>query len=247
MAGESETFTKEQVDELLAQRIAQEVQGLKSQNQKLLDELKPLKAKATQFSGIDPEEYQRLREEHERREREDMEKKGQWDALQKQLIDKHQQREKELLEKHGADAKDWESKQAKLTRTLEQALIDAEFTRAIAGQKGVPDLLLPVARQYGRLRETDDGFEAYLADPKTGNPLIADGKGTPMTFDLFVEKEMKPKFARAFDGTGSNGGGASKSNGGAGGARTVVAGDNAAFIANLKEIASGKAEVTMGD
>jgi hypothetical protein len=52
-----------------------------------------------------------------------------------------------------------------------------------------------------------------------------------------------PEFAVLFPGTGSSGGGASRSSAGGGGSKTIQAGDNASFIANLEKIAKGEVKV----
>jgi hypothetical protein len=57
------------------------------------------------------------------------------------------------------------------------------------------------------------------------------------------EMKTDPEFAVLFPGTGSSGGGASKSISGAGGGKTIQAGDNASFIANLEKIAKGEVKV----
>jgi len=62
---------------------------------------------------------------------------------------------------------------------------------------------------------------------------------------LVDEMRQDPEFAPVFPGTGSSGGGATKSSGGAtGGSRVIAANDNSAFLANLDAIASGS--VTVG-
>ena len=64
--------------------------------------------------------------------------------------------------------------------------------------------------------------------------------------ELVEEMRSNPEYAPAFRGTGSSGGGAPKSaaSGGGGGPKTIAAGDQAAFMANLLDIASGKVTVS---
>ncbi len=64
-----------------------------------------------------------------------------------------------------------------------------------------------------------------------------------MTFDLYVD-ELMQKHPRAFDGSGSSGGGASKSTGGAGGATTISAGTPWGKD-DIAKIASGAMTVPM--
>lgn len=225
------TYTEEEVNARLAE-VASERDAIKANRDEALTEAKKAKAALKAYDGVDAAEYKTLKDAAEEADRKRALAEGNLDAWKKQVTDAHS---KEL---GGRD-----TKIAKLTKALEQKLIDAELTRAIAAKKGEADLLLPYARQFGRVKETDDGFEGYIADER-GNPLVADGKGTPMTFDLFVEQHLMPKFARAFDGTGSSGGGASKSTAGGGGSvfdPATATGDD--FIRNMAKIASGELKV----
>lgn len=223
------TFTQAEVDALIAERNS----ALESNRNEALKELKAAKSKLAAYDGVDPEEHKRLKTAAEEAERKKAAAEGDFNTLKAQLVANHQ---KEL------DGRD--GKVTKLTKALEKRLIQAELTKAIAAKKGDPDLLLPYAERFVKTRETEDDFEAFVVDG-TGNQRFSDGKATPMSFDAFVEQELMSKFPRAFDGTGSSGGGAPRSNaGGGGGARTIAAGDNASIIANLEGIASGKIEVS---
>lgn len=207
--------------------------GLKRNRDEALKEARAAKAKLAAYDGVDAEEFKRLKDAAAEADRKKAAAEGDFKALEKQLIDKHGQ---EL----GAKDKQIEKRQ----KALERRLVDAELTRAIAAHKGDPDLLLNYARQFVRVKETDDDFEGFVADEK-GNPRIADGKGTPMTFDTFVSEHLMVKFPRAFEGTGSSGGGASKSAaaGGGGAVKVVPRGDNKAFVQNVDALADGTAEL----
>lgn len=227
MADGTETFTKEQVEAMIAEQVA----GLKANRDEVLRESKKFREQLKQYEGVDPEEFRTLKTRAEQEAQKRAAAEGDWKALEKQLIERHA-KEREADSAHAT----------KMQRALEQHLVRAELTKVISKHRGDPDLLLPHAAQFVKVRETDDGFEAYVADEK-GNPRIADGKGTPMDFDQLVEQVLLPKYPRAFDGTGSSGGGAAKSAGTTGGTRVVSASDNSAFIANLEAIAKGAVEV----
>lgn len=207
--------------------------GLKRNRDELREEAKKAKDKLKSYDGIDPEEYKRLKDAAAEAERKKATAEGDFKALEKQLV-----------ERHGNELAAKDKQIEKRQKALERRLVDAELTRAIANQKGNPDLLLPYARQFVRVKETDDDFEGFIADEK-GNPRIADGKATPMTFDTFVSEMLLPKFPAAFEGTGSSGGGASKSaaSGGGGAVKTVPRGDNRSFVQNVDAIADGSAVV----
>ena len=227
----TETYTQEQVDALISERLAAETAGLKTSQRALLAEAKAAKDALRAYDGVDADQFKTLKAAADEAERKKAAAEGNFASLEKQLI-----------EKHGQELTKAEARAAKLQSALEQRLVQAELTAVIAKHRGDPDLLMAIAAQNVRTRETETGFEAYVADAQ-GNPRIADGKGTPMSFDDLVTQVLIPKFARAFDGTGSTGGGAAKSSGSAGGTRVIPAGDNDAFIANLADVATGKSVV----
>ena len=229
MAGdEIKTYTQEEVEALWAERE----KGLRANRDEALKEAKKAKETLRNYEGVDPEEYQRLKNAAEDAERRKAEAQGDFKKLESQLLDRHKQEMDQA-----------QSRAKKLQGALEKRLVQAELTKAIAAKRGNADLLLPHAERFVRVRETDDDFVAYVADEQ-GNQLVADGQGTPMTFDQLVEQTLMTKFPAAFEGTGSNGGGASRSSGGAaGGSKSIAADDSSAFLANLEAIATGKVEV----
>lgn len=222
-------FTQDEVDAM----IAEQVSGLKAKTDELLTEAKRAKNALKNYDGVDPAEFKRLKEAADQAERDKAAAAGDFKALEKQMA-----------ERHTVELSERETKISKMQRALERKVVEAELVRAIAVKKGDPDLLLPYARQYARMRETEDDFEGFVSDER-GNPLVADGKGTPMDFSAFVEQHLMAKFPRAFEGTGSSGGGAPRSSagGGGGGPKRISANDNNAFISSLKDIANGKVTV----
>ena len=237
MAGEAKTFTQEEFDAMIAERLSTEVAGLKANQAEALKEAKAAKAALKNYDGIDPEEYKALKAAAAEAEEKRAAAAGDFETLKKQMIEAGAKKEKTLIDQHTRQLSERDAKEAKLTKSLEKRLVQAELTKAIAAAKGDPDLLLPYAERFVRTRETDDDFEAFVVDG-SGNARVADGKGTPMTFDMFVEQDLMQKFPRAFDGTGSSGGGASKSTGGAGGAKNIPAG-TAWGKDDIAKIASG--------
>lgn len=223
------TFTQDEVNSMIAEQVA----GLKAKTDELLSEAKRAKNALKSYDGVDPTEFKRLKEAADQAERDKAAAAGDFKALEKQMA-----------ERHTVELSERETKISKMQRALERKVVESELVRAIAAKKGDPDLLLPYARQYARMRETDDDFEGFVSDER-GNPLVSDGKGTPMDFSAFVEQHLMLKFPRAFEGTGSSGGGAPRSSagGGGGGPKRISAGDNNAFITALKDIANGKVTV----
>jgi hypothetical protein len=227
--GESErTYTQAEVDALIAERN----KGLEANRDEIAKELKQAKAALKAWDGKDPGKYEQLVAAQEEAERKRAAAEGDFTTLKNQLV-----------EKHKGDIEGATKRISKLEAALNQRLVQAELTKAIAAKKGVPELLLPYAEKFARVRETDDGFEAYLADER-GNPMYADGRATPMDFGSFVEQHLMTKFPRAFDGTGSSGGGASKSIPSGGGPGVVSGTNSPDFLANIENIAFGKVQVS---
>lgn len=221
-------YTQEEVDAMVQEKTTK----LSAHAEELLTETKRAKQALREYDGVDLKKFKELKDAAETAERARLTADGDFKSLEKQMAERH------TSELAGRD-----QQIGKMTKVLERRLVEAELIRAIAGKKGDPDLLLPYAKQYGRMRETDDDFEGYVSDER-GNPLVADGKGTPMDFGTFVEQHLMVKFPRAFEGVGSSGGGAPKTRaggGGGGGPKSIPSNDNDAFISSLADIASGKA------
>ncbi len=89
--------------------------------------------------------------------------------------------------------------------TLESYLVDAAATEAIASAKGIPQLLLPhVRRPLRSSRKTGSTKSRGRSD---GAPRM-NGKGEFLGIkDLVSEMKESDIFARAFEGSGTSGGG----------------------------------------
>ncbi len=233
--GGAKTFTQEEVDALVSETTA----GLKSQQTTLLDEAKKAKTALAAFDGFDLEEFTRLKEAEEVAKRQKALGEGDWKTLEHNQNEAHGK----VVEAHGVQLAERDAHIDKLVGALQKHLVDAELTKAISAAKGDAALLLPHARAFVQTRETDEGFEVFVTDEK-GTPLVSDGQGTPMTMAQLVEGKLVDEYPRAFEGTGSSGGGASKSS--AGGQRiagTIAADDGGSFMDNLDGIAEGKIQV----
>src|SRR6185295_13735277 len=102
-----------------------------------------------------------------------------------------------------------------LTGALENHLVGSEAIRAIAEEKGEPELLLHHVRAHVKMVEKDGKFTHQVVGPD-GTPRV-DGQGNPISIKaLVVELKKEPKFARAFDGVGHSGSGARPGGGGGG-------------------------------
>ena len=170
-----------------------EVAGLKGKNAELLGKLKTF----DNLKGIDPDEYKALKEQAAKDEETRAVKAGEFDNLKKQLI-----------EAHGKEKKALEDKIAALGKSLEENVLIATATQAIAQEKGSALLLMPHVRSRTKL---DDNGNPVVVD-ESGNVRVgSDGK--PLTISQLIA-EMKadiPTFGRAFDGAGATGSGSRQS------------------------------------
>lgn len=226
---EPKMFSEEEYNEMVAQRDA-----VKLKNQEVIREERKLKEALKAYEGLDPEKYKQLETAAAEAERKKAAAEGDFKSLESQL---------KTLHKQELDGK--EQRIGKLTKAVEKRAIRAELQAALVKAKAMPDmldLLVERGERSARMKETDDDYVAYIADDK-GNQLVSDGSGTPMDFDTFVEQKLKVQYPRAFEGSGSSGGGATKSAPSGGGSKVITSGDNSAFIANLADIAAGKTQV----
>lgn len=229
MADEPRMYTQEQVDQLIAEQTA----GLKANRDELAKEAKARAAKLAAYDGVDPEEFKRLKMAAEEAERKKAASEGDFKAIEKQMA-----------ERHAAEVAAKDGKIGKLSKALEKRLTEAQLTTKLVEHGARPEflsLLKLEGARYLRVKETEDDYLEQVVDPVTGGALIADGNGTPMTVDLLVGQRLKTQYPDAFNGSGSSGGGATRSNAGGGGApKQIARGDGKAFLDNVADLAKGK-------
>lgn len=162
-------------------------------------------AKAWAALGKTPEEISDLLEAQQKVEEERATKSGEWDKLKQQMLEKHQV---EIAKKDDA---------IKAMRGhLERYLVDAAGTAAIAEAKGVPALLLPHVKSAVRVIEDNGEFVVRVVGAD-GNPRV-NGKGDFLSIaDLVGEMRQSEVYGRAFEPSGTSGGGANQSANGAAG------------------------------
>lgn len=232
---EGKTYTEEDLERIVRERN----KGLEANRDEVLGELKALKDRLKRYEDVDPEKYQDLVEFKRERERMEAKEVGDWDAREEQV-------RKEMAAQAAKEKKQLEERLATLEDALEHQLIESVAVSAINEHKGSVKVLLPHVRSRVKMKEKDGKFTAAVVDAK-GNPRIGDAEGNPMSIGQFVEElKQDPDFARNFDGSGSSGGGASRSTGSAGGKQRIAADDSDAFIQNVEKVASGEMEVEVG-
>jgi hypothetical protein len=165
--------------------------------------------------------------------------KAQFDALEQQKKAEKAGITSEQLEKMRLDVRqDLEKEFSPFKSTAEQL---ARENRSLKLDSKVKDAMSKNGVRAERI-EALFRLEADKFDlTEDGKPLLRDRPGTEI--GKFISEDLSKQYPEFFVGTGASGGGASKSTGGAGGAKTVQQGDSAGFLANLKGIADGSVTV----
>lgn len=186
---------------------ADDAAELKSALRRKTDRAQQLAEELKKFEGIDLDRYNELMSAAEQQAADEMKKKGDWEAREKQLIDRHR-----------SEVEKAKQREASLLSALENALITESATRAIAAAKGEPTLLLPHVEKRAKVVEENGEFVVRIIDPATKQPLLADGTGTPMQMSGLIESfKSDATLARAFeppDKSGSGASGAARTNSG---------------------------------
>lgn len=127
------------------------------------------------------------------------------------LVAKFDKDKATLLAKHTTDMDTKQKDYEVVAAQLRESLVDAEATRAVSEAKGSVELLNPIIRQTVSMKKQDDGtYKPAILDGE-GNPRLSPRSGSTewMTISEYVnELKENEVFARAFDGSGASGSGA---------------------------------------
>jgi hypothetical protein len=206
---------------------ADKVREFRENNIALAKQIEEMTAK---FAGIDPEQVRQLNEQQRKIKDKELIDSGKIEELFAERIAPM----KASFEKDLSAAKEHSTK---LQSQLETLLIDGAI-RDAASKAGVratavDDVLLR-GRQAFRLQ---DG----KAVPMDGDKMLYGKGGDPMSVDEWVSG-LADRAPHLFEP--SQGGGAANARANlAGGGKRIQAGDDAAFLANLKDIAARKVQV----
>lgn len=188
----------------------EDVSGLKNALGRERTRADKAESKIKKFGDLDPEAAREAIEKIAEFQAIDPKKEG--DRIAKEKIDAAI---KQIVEKHSVELDGLNKKAGGYLGKVKALLIDNVATTALAEHKGSVDLLLPHVQRNTRLKETDDGNFVVEVVDKDGNVRIGDSKGTPMTVQqLVAEMRQSQTFGRAFEGSGTSGGGTQPSNGG---------------------------------
>ncbi|USN14470.1 hypothetical protein DONNERLITTCHEN_00700 [Janthinobacterium phage vB_JliS-Donnerlittchen] len=85
-----------------------------------------------------------------------------------------------------------------MSKTLQKYLVTTAAVQAIAGQKGVPELLLPHIQAKTKVIKEGDEYVVRVVD-ETGDPRGNASGGFMTVEDLVKEMKASPTFGRAFE------------------------------------------------
>jgi len=165
--------------------------------------IKEYEEQLAKFQGIDIEEYKKLKQEAEERERKKKEDEGRYQELLAEQQKKHQEELKKLKEKYEA-----------LTRKRQTEKVKTAILQAASKVKAAEaDILAELLSKKVRYVEQDDKEYYEVLDPETGQPKL-NTSGAPMTVEEFVAEfiEERPRFKDP--GPGGPGGGPKDTPGG---------------------------------
>lgn len=206
----------------------EDTSGLKSALQKEREAARTAAKQASAWAslGKTPEEIQELLEAQRKAEEDKAAKGGEWEKLKAQMQEHHTS---ELSKKDQLlKAKD---------AAIERFLVGEQAVSAISELKGSSFLLLPHVKASVKVVDDDGEYVVRVIDAQ-GNPRV-NAKGDFLTIkDLVSEMRQSEEFGRAFEASGTTGGGSRTSS--ANGSRTM---SEAAFNAlSPKERAKRMAE-----
>ena len=204
-ATEQQDFSEFEDNPAAQEWLKQKEAPMKNKINELLGETKNAKSKAKQWEdlGFDPEDVKELL--HERQKEQDAKKRdeGKFEELIAEMKTKHESEIKELKDKH--DRRVVKEKEAHITREIATACQDKDV-------QGKMLMLESYIKTATEVVELDNGELVTRIKGKDGNYRIADGQGNYMTVkDLLLELRQDENWGGAFNSSGVQGGGATKS------------------------------------
>lgn len=224
MAGDAKTYTQEEVDALLTEKVG-EVDGLKANTKKALDEVKAARQKLAAYEGLDPDEAKQWKAKLT-----ELEQKSKADAAgitAETLAKLRQETAAEFDKKFGPVV----DENGKLKAEIRGLRLD-DRVKSQMGKAGVrPE------RIDALYKLTQGAFD--LTDDL--QPMVKD---STKEVSKFIGEDLLKEYPEFFQGSGSSGGGASKSTGGTSRVGpTRIANDPASLLANIDRLAKGEVTV----
>ncbi len=167
-------------------KLLKEVMDKKTKLKDAQDQLTKLSEQLRKFDGMDADQIRAMLADVEDRKVKDLEAKGQWDALKKQLVDQHTKalQDRDALLKQSTES----------SSTLEGKIADLTVGNAFGQSKFIAEnVALPASKArtlFGAHFEFD-GEQVVAYDKPKGaatRAVLVDSKGDPLSFEAAIEK-----------------------------------------------------------
>jgi hypothetical protein len=225
MADEAKTFTQEQVEALVAEQVG----ALREKNEELIGELRSASAKLKSYDGVDVKSMTARLAELEQQSK--AEKAGMTsEALAKLRQDVEVDVVKRLQSDQTAALRlfPWAEDLAKENRSLKlDSVVKAEMAKGGARAERVDALFRLTADRWDL---TEDG-----------KPVLKDKPATEL--GKYVADELRKEYPEFYTGSGSTGGGASRSKGASGTTPGFIQADAESYRANVEKLARGEVKM----
>lgn len=245
--GDEKITDSQEFKDALAAALEEETAGLKANRDALIAEKRAERTKRQElearFDGIDPDKYAELIENAKKEAAEAAKDEGDWEK-----------REAQIAQEYGEKIQKVEDRNGKLMKALENELIEKAAIAGISKHTQEVDLLLPHVRRRLQMQETDGAFRAVVVD-EMGDPQFVPSDTDPtqrvaMSLEQLIEKQIKPRFAAAFPGSGGSGAGSVGSGGMRQEAKTTVPmsrlespEDSRSFLSDIEKLSAKDAAV----
>ena len=166
-------------------RLLKEVMDKKNKLKAAEDKAKSLEDKLKQFEGIDVDGVKKMLADKQAEETRQLEAKGQWDALKKQMVDAH------VAEKAALESKVGETQG--IVSKLQAQIAELTVGNSFASSQFIKEeMTMPVNKAralYAAHFEFVDGkVVAYDKDSGADRSVLVDAKGDPLSFEQAIKK-----------------------------------------------------------
>lgn len=166
-------------------KLLKEVMDKKTKLKAAEDRVKDLESKMKQFEGIDVEGVRKMLADKQAEETRQLEAKGQWDALKKQMVEAHNGEKAELLSKVAEKETALANLQAQIAElTVGNAFASSQFIKE--------EMTIPVNKARvlyaGHFEFKDGQVVAYDKASGQDRSVLVDAKGDPLSFESAIKK-----------------------------------------------------------
>lgn len=169
--------------------LLREVMDKKAKLKEAQDQLTQVNARLKDFDGIDPNAVRSLLQEQKDRAAKELEAKGEWETLKKQMQEAHQSELAAAIQ-HAAEAS---SSTAQLRSKIAELTVGHSFanSRFLTTSSDLPPSKMRVF--FGSHFEFDGAQVVGYDKPAgaAGRAPLVDGSGAPLSFEVAIEKLVR--------------------------------------------------------